>query len=627
LVFNKLLANLWEQGIDINWALYNQGPDGGGVGGRTSSQSAPVQRVPLPSYSFEKTSHWINPTASIYVTPEEQLAPVYKVAWQPLQDIPASISETKVSINEPLTIKLGFDEIAIDDALVSAVKSPHGIVLVMQYPPEPTKNDEIDMGWNFLRFVQDLTSQTASGRVTMICVASPLGALAVGASRSVVQEYPKLEIMRLFLPASDLDQLQTTSSLGSNMSLVLDCCKGQTDVLLPDGLVTGGRILGQILEPMILDNPKPTLRPARPTFAIDEDDRGGVYLITGGTGALGQALIKRLISQHHVPEKRIILLSRSRKEKENTPFPKIRTIFVDCSDPLQLKSNTEIQSIDNVSGIFHLAGMLDDAIVANQSLKRLSKVVAPKVAIATLLELAEKQEWNPRFVLTYSSTTSLLGYAGQSNYGAANAILDHMANDWGSQDDESTYPTIAVNWGSWGEVGMAKEGTKAYDTSIRQGDLPMSTSAALGALEALFDRLFELGDIRGQYAITGMNWPASPWRTHPILNSVISKGADQRHQQQRQSKHSPSSTNASPALSSSANAQQSVEELLSNHLSRWDPEETLVALGLDSLDMLQLVRDVSNTFAIDVGLQDVMRASQTLSQFIERVVKEILEAA
>ena len=641
MVFNKLLSTLWEECVPINWSLYNRGPNTHVASNRLSTiQMKRPKRVSLPTYSFERTSHWTNPNASIYANPEQKSAPTYKVDWQHISTLPnlalGGDQTASGASTLPFIVKFGRNGLAISRDIIEATKSEQGLFVVFQYPAELTEGSslfssssvwqshETEMGWAFIQFVQDLTSHTVSGRIAILCPASLLGALSIGASRSIVQEYPKLQFQRIFLPSPSLEEVivdmkhgQATPS-AQVLSAVPDKCRDELDLFLPDGLVASGRILAQKLEPVpAIDR---NVSPNRCSiFAIDDKDDCGIYLITGGTGALGQALVEHLVSHHCVPEERIVLLSRSNtKNIAGSSSSRVRIIQVDCTDAQELERNAEIQSLEKVHGIFHLAGMLDDAILANQTRERLEKVVAPKAAIASLLAIALKKRWHPRFVLAYSSTTSLLGYAGQSNYGAANAILDQMATDWngfggqgGADGDKdrvtSTIPIVAVNWGSWGEVGMAAKGTKAYEIAMKQGDLPMSTSSALGALDSLFERLLAQPTASGQYVISGANWSSSPWNKNPIVSHLVGGDEDLR-----------ASTDETQSFASpdSEDFESSIISLMSNHISRWEPKETLVALGLDSLDMLQLVRDISNTFDVDVGLQDVMSSDKTLEDLI-----------
>ncbi len=108
------------------------------------------------------------------------------------------------------------------------------------------------------------------------------------------------------------------------------------------------------------------------------------------------------------------------------------------------------QDMPPLRGIFHLAGMLDDGILREQSRERFDRVMAAKVHGAwNLHELTDDMPLE-LFVL-FSSAAAILGSPGQGNYASANAFLDALAH----HRRALKLPALSVNWGSWDEVGMA----------------------------------------------------------------------------------------------------------------------------------------------------------------------------
>ena len=613
IIFHKLLASLWQEGHDIDWNNAYSGHILNGDAFRTAW--AKIERVPLPSYSFEKTIHWSNPEASIYVdhkgdNKSSAVARTYQVKWQLQQQIPAD-KEKDSERSDLRMLELDTREIDFEviKRLTSRATSEVSFVIVLKYPSEVLEKPfdpfsrayECDIGWTFMKFAQDLVSLTSRGRIYMIVPASPLCALAVGASRSISQEYPSLIFVRVFIPAAESRYLNCSA-----LPVLLNSNRSETDIFLPEGLRLEGRVLVQRLVP--LDAYPSASSVSSYTFGgntVSDDEDSGVYLVTGGTGALGQALIARMILNHNIPRKKIFVLTRKTHIYSDDPLFGTQTIAVDCSDYKSLKECSALRAIKAVVGIFHIAGCVDDAVLLNQTKERLDRVVAPKAAITSLVTIAKERDWTPRFIVAYSSTTSLLGYPGQSNYGAANSLLDNMVT-WG----DNSIPLIVINWGSW-DAGMAVKGTKAHEAAVRKGDVPMAAEAALEALESLLGRiLVSKTSIQGQYAICGVKWESSPWHSHPILRNILTSGPSMERENGRSGIGSPSSL---------FDRRQAVQNVVASHFSRWDPDETLAALGLDSLDILQLVRDISTSFDIDIGLQDVVQSNQTLSEFIEGI--------
>ena len=111
-------------------------------------------------------------------------------------------------------------------------------------------------------------------------------------------------------------------------------------------------------------------------------------------------------------------------------------------------------------GIVHSAMVLDDAAVPNITEDQLRRTWAPKAAGAWRLHRAAAG-CQPDWFVVYSSMASLLGNPGQGAYAAANSWLDSFAA-WRSGQG---LPTLAVNWGPWGQTGAATDfAARGYQT-------------------------------------------------------------------------------------------------------------------------------------------------------------------
>jgi acyl carrier protein len=98
----------------------------------------------------------------------------------------------------------------------------------------------------------------------------------------------------------------------------------------------------------------------------------------------------------------------------------------------------------------HAAGVLDDAVVSHLSLSKFESVTAGKVGGALALD-AWLKTFDLEFLVYYSSVAGTLGSPGQANYAAANTMLDALACSQRARG----IPAISIDWGSWGEVGLA----------------------------------------------------------------------------------------------------------------------------------------------------------------------------
>jgi len=191
---------------------------------------------------------------------------------------------------------------------------------------------------------------------------------------------------------------------------------------------------------------------------VDAVLRGdGGYLITGGLGALGLR-VARWLAEHGA--RHLILMGRHGARGEaldevrrlEQDGARILIVRADVSDGGQLaRALQEVKdTMPGLRGVFHAAVVLDDGVLANQSLERFRAVLAPKVAGAWNLHALTQDMPLDHFVL-FSSTVALLGSPGQGNYAAANAFMDALAHHRRSRG----LPGLSINWGPWAETGLA----------------------------------------------------------------------------------------------------------------------------------------------------------------------------
>ena len=110
------------------------------------------------------------------------------------------------------------------------------------------------------------------------------------------------------------------------------------------------------------------------------------------------------------------------------------------------------RNVASIAGIMHTAGVLQDAMLENQTTEGFGIVWRPKVDGAlNLRQACSKCGCVLDMFVLFSSAASLFGQTGQANYSAANAVLDAMAHSW----REDGLAAVSVQWGSWTESGMA----------------------------------------------------------------------------------------------------------------------------------------------------------------------------
>lgn len=134
-----------------------------------------------------------------------------------------------------------------------------------------------------------------------------------------------------------------------------------------------------------------------------------------------------------------------------------------------------IQSAGPIHGVIHGAGIVCDNLLPGKSVEEFRAVVRTKAVPATLLrQLLETEPLE--FVFFLSSMTSYTGTAGQTDYAAANEILNAAAREW---NRHSPYPVKSLLWSVWTETGLASAVLKRYMTKLGLAGIPTAEGVSL----------------------------------------------------------------------------------------------------------------------------------------------------
>ncbi|PXX69495.1 Acyl transferase domain-containing protein [Pseudomonas sp. LAMO17WK12:I10] len=189
----------------------------------------------------------------------------------------------------------------------------------------------------------------------------------------------------------------------------------------------------------------------------------GVYLISGGAGALGLQIARHLRRRFAA---RVILCGRSAPDRvapalaeaEETGLPGVtRYLQADVSRQADVAAlHQAIQAeFGALNGVLHAAGAIRDSLIVKQDLSALGPVLDPKFAGVRHLDEATRADALDLF-LVFSSISSLAGTVGQSAYAYANQYLDHFVQ-WRDEQvraGQRQGKSLAVNWPYWRDGGM-----------------------------------------------------------------------------------------------------------------------------------------------------------------------------
>ncbi|MFF1913501.1 SDR family NAD(P)-dependent oxidoreductase [Streptomyces sp. NPDC058239] len=310
----------------------------------------------------------------------------------------------------------------------------------------------------------------------------------------------------------------------------------------------------------------------------------GAYIVTGGLRGLGLATAHWLAGQgasHIVLNGRTApsLAAARAIRKLSADGTRITVVLSDIAKPGTAERLVATATEDRtpLRGVMHCAMVLEDAAITNIRDSQLKHVWNPKVTGAWQLHNATSAHTLDWFVV-FSSMASLLGNPGQGVYAAANSWLDAFAA-WRTS---AGLPTLAVNWGPWGETGAATDfGSRGYETiPTDQGLLALHSLLAHGRVQT--------GVIPGEPS----TWIPLAGRQSSFF-SLLAPGNEHAADLPE---NSPDIQARLTGLAPGTARREALETYLADHIrgvlrlgsTTLDPQTPLKALGFDSLLSMEL---------------------------------------
>lgn len=190
----------------------------------------------------------------------------------------------------------------------------------------------------------------------------------------------------------------------------------------------------------------------------------GIYLITGGAGALGLLFAEEIARQVSRPV--LILIGRSatlndeasdRIERMAALGAKVEYRQVDLSEEHQVAALIDAirHQYGGLNGILHAAGIIRDEYLYRKTRDQVIEVLGPKVKGLVHLDQSSKDIKLDVFAV-FSSVAGVYGNAGQADYATANGFMDAYTA-WRQQTDRNRSGMIAINWPLWRSNGMQLE--------------------------------------------------------------------------------------------------------------------------------------------------------------------------
>ena len=518
--FIATLGRLWASGAASDWSqLWGE---------------ARRLRVPLPTYPFQRSRYFVEPGKPAQVA-DTDILPVrhdavpdfgYRIAWRPA---PADcLVDVEMELGEPMTWLVFADEAGLARAAAQRLRTAgHRVITVhagdaFGRTGEETYTVAAEHGREgYEALLADLAQrQIVPDRIAHFWLVTTTESFRPGSSfyqRNLEQGFWSLFFLGQVMGESGM-ALPHITVVTSGAAQVRDealpypekatvagpvrvmprelpgLTAAMLDVALPENPRTEipAETVMLVLEEMLAapGNTVAALRGARryqtrlapaelPEPAEMPD--GAVWVITGGFGGIGVTVAEKLMRESGA---KVALIGRSLPVKGSARagvverlerLGKVLPLAADVCNPEDMRGAfAKVRDmLGPIHGVIHAAGAVDDAPLLGKDPGSAEAVISPKVHGTRLLgELLP--DGSVERIVVFSSTSTVIAPAGQSDYVAANEYLNAFAKSRAGGKTKVT----AIDWGIWSGIGMAADAAARRD-GAEEPEAPLPGAAIL----------------------------------------------------------------------------------------------------------------------------------------------------
>jgi phthiocerol/phenolphthiocerol synthesis type-I polyketide synthase E len=431
----EAIGEQWLAGTAVNWE-------------QVFASDRP-QRTSLPTYPFERVSHWIEPVKRKAVNASASAPEArFRFALQSWVRTAARVAAAPairhwllVGGNDPLTREL-VSQLRASGAEVSEAvgetleSNAEGVVVTDGFAGVVRVARALAQGGVTATEIVAITA--AALDVIGDEPLDPKQAMALGPILTIPTEFPGMRCR-----AIDVDGCDPAAAA---KAIVNELAAGPGDPVV--ALRHGQRWLPQIADSAALES-----------IATDGVVRkDGVYVIVGGTGGVGLALARAIAEQAPV---RLALVSRrgiqtpggriavSALERKGATVHVYEAAVTDRAAMEKVFADLR-HRYGAVHGVVHAAGLAGGGALARRTDAEMASVLEPKIGGADVLgDLPGIRDLD--FLVFCSSLSVYLPFPGQADYAAANTYLDAKA----ALLRRAGVRAVSINWDAWRDIGMA----------------------------------------------------------------------------------------------------------------------------------------------------------------------------